>query len=273
MDPGGYPEFKKLQLPSRRQAFYESVVGALSDAELPFLIGGAIAFGFYTDIWRDTKDLDIFLQPETVQPALDHLNQGGFNTELTFSHWLAKVKSEDSLVDLIFRGSNGVCSVGPTWFEAPRVEVLGRSVKIVRPEDLIFMKSFVMNRERFDGLDIVHLLFRQADHLDWDRLLDWFAEDQALLLSLLALFQFVYPFRAGSIPGTVREKLTQIWLRPPPAAERICNGTLLSKREFQEDISAWGLVDARSRERCQLTEEEIRAWSEYDDTEPASGRK
>jgi hypothetical protein len=145
MEVSGYADLDQLQLPPDRKAFYEGVVGALADAKLPFLIGGAIAFGFYTGIWRDTKDLDIFLEPETVQPALDHLNRSGFTTELTFPHWIAKVRSDEALVDLIFRGSNGVCSVGPTWFEqTPRLEVFGQTVNIVRPEDLIFMKSFVM---------------------------------------------------------------------------------------------------------------------------------
>jgi hypothetical protein len=229
-----------------------------------------VAFGFYTDIWRDTKDLDIFLQPETVRPALDHLEQRGFATELTFPHWLAKVKSDDALVDFIFRGSNGVCSVNSVWFEGvPRVQVFGRPVKIVRAEDLIRMKAFVMERERFDGHDILHLLYRQADHLAWDRLLDWFSDDEALLLSLLALFQYAYPFRAGAIPAGVREALAQVWSRPAPVSEPLCNGTLLSKRQFEMDISAWGLVDARTKGRCQITEQEIKRWSSYDDSPQA----
>lgn len=267
MEVSGDADFEELQLPPDRKAFYEGVVGALVDAKLPFLIGGAIAFGCYTGIWRDTKDLDIFITPETVQPALDHLDRSGFTTELTFPHWIAKVRSPQALVDLIFRGSNGVCSVGQEWFEnAPQVRLFGRTVNIVRSEDLIFMKSFVMERERFDGMDIMHLLFGQADHLDWDRLYDWFSEDQGLLMALLALFQYVYPFRAASIPDKVRQALAPNWLQPPPVSEHLCNGTLLSKRQFQMDISQWGLLDARSRARCHITEEEIRSWSEYDDS-------
>lgn len=245
------------------------MVSALTDAKLPFLIGGAIAFGFYTGIWRDTKDLDIFLQPETIHPALDCLSGCGFTTELTFPHWLAKVREQDSFVDLIFRGSNGVCSVGPTWFEnAAHGQVFGQAISVVRAEDLIFMKAFVMERERFDGLDIVHLLFRQADSLDWDRLLDWFAGDRGLLLTLLALFQYVYPFRAGSVPDRIRQELAPTWLQPDQVSEPLCNGTLLSKRQFDVDIAQWELVDARSRDRCQITEEEIRAWSAYEDGVP-----
>ena len=267
MEAAGYPGFGKLPLAPKRRAFYEAVVGALAEGELPFLIGGAVAFGFYTDIWRDTKDLDVFLQPETVQPALDHLRRRGFAVELTFPHWLAKVRSDEALVDFIFRGSNGVCSVSSAWFEGvPRTQVFGVSVNIVRPEDLIRMKSFVMERERFDGHDILHLLFRQADHLDWDRLLHWFSDDKGLLLSLLALFQYAYPFRAASIPAKIREALSGTWLCPSQASEPLCNGTLLSKRQYETDISAWGLIDARSQGRCHITEQEIRRWSSYDDT-------
>ncbi|MBV9999343.1 MAG: nucleotidyltransferase [Verrucomicrobia bacterium] len=265
MEAGAYPEFGKLQLSPKRRAFYEAVVGAVAETDLPFLIGGALAFGFYTDIWRDTKDLDIFLQPETIQPILDHLRERGFATELTFPHWLAKVKSDDALVDFIFRGSNGVCSIDSSWFEGvATVQIFGCSVNIVRSEDLIRMKAFVMERERFDGHDILHLLFRQVDYLDWDRLLDWFSDDKGLLLSLLAMFQYAYPFRAGSIPAGIRAALAETWLRPPQASEPLCNGTLLSKRQYETDISAWGLVDARTTGRCQITEQEIRRWSSYD---------
>ncbi len=265
-----YPHFDRLQLPPGRAEFYRDVVGTLGEANLPFMLSGAYAFGFYTDVWRQTKDLDLFITPETVERALARLRERGFETELTFPHWLAKVRSGDGLTDLVFANSNGVCSVDETWFEnAPTTEIFGHPARVVRAEDLIYSKAFVMERERFDGIDVLHLLHRQLESLDWDRILARFTQDQALLTALLALFQFVYPFRARDIPTEVRASLARRFAEPPLGEPGVCNGTLLSKRQFLVDVEGWGLTDARSSDdRCHISESDLRLWSEHEDAKP-----
>ena len=42
--------------------FYREVLRALTDAHLPFLIGGAFAFCRYAGIDRRTKDLDLMIE-------------------------------------------------------------------------------------------------------------------------------------------------------------------------------------------------------------------
>src|SRR5437879_7261729 len=70
--------------------FYWRALEALRGAEVPFLVGGAYAFGCYTGIARHTKDLDIFLRAADAKAATDALNEAGYRTEIVFSHWLAK---------------------------------------------------------------------------------------------------------------------------------------------------------------------------------------
>ena len=50
-----------------------------------------------------------------------------------------------------------------------------------------------MERERYDGADIAHLLRARADQLAWRRLLRRFGPHWRVLLGHLVLFGFVYP--------------------------------------------------------------------------------
>src|SRR5205085_9359114 len=151
--------------------------------------GGAYAFGVFTGVIRHTKDLDFFIRPGDVQRALDCFARDGYHTELTFPHWLAKVKCGDDCLDLIFRAGNGLCEIDDSWFSrAPRHPFLGLEALLTAPEEMIWMKAYIMERERFDGADVAHLLHSCAESLDWDHLLDRFAHHWRVLLAHLVLF-------------------------------------------------------------------------------------
>ncbi|MEO8622075.1 MAG: hypothetical protein ABI625_13480, partial [bacterium] len=63
--------------------FYRRTLHVLSDAVVPFLVGGSHAFLEYTGIVRDTKDFDIFLRSADLERAMDALSGAGYRTELT----------------------------------------------------------------------------------------------------------------------------------------------------------------------------------------------
>ena len=73
-----------------------------------FAISGAFALHEHTGIWRDTKDLDLFLPAPEVPKALDLLRRDGFETEITDPIWLAKARRGEYFVDLITGMSNAV---------------------------------------------------------------------------------------------------------------------------------------------------------------------
>jgi hypothetical protein len=54
---------------------YGEALGALDRADLSYKLGGALAFNTYTGIWRDTKDLDVFVPEGRVTRVLDALQQ------------------------------------------------------------------------------------------------------------------------------------------------------------------------------------------------------
>src|SRR5689334_4784179 len=241
--------------------FYCAALDVLGQAAVPFLVGGAFAYGYYTGIHRHTKDFDLLVRPGDIDRALAAFQEAGYKTELTMPTWIGKVFQGESFVDLIFSGSNGITTVDDEWFaHAVQGQVLERSVKICPMEEMIWSKAFVINRERYDGGDITHLLRAHGDDLDWDRLLRRFDTYWEVLLSHLFLFRFIYPGERDKVPASVLQTLidrVQQQMGRQEADMRICRGTLLSRTQYLIDTQQWGYRDGRLRPQGKLTAEEV----------------
>src|SRR5262245_28022914 len=95
-------------IPEPAAEFYLEALRKLQDTGIPFLIGGAFAFWHYTHVPRDTKDIDVFVKPDDCPRVLDAFAQMGYETELTFPHWLGKIHRDGHLMDVIFNSGNGI---------------------------------------------------------------------------------------------------------------------------------------------------------------------
>ena len=132
---------------------YHDAVSVLLGCGCDFMIGGGFALSFYTGIQRDTKDLDVFCQPKDYPYLLNCLADNGFRVELTDSRWLAKVFKGACFIDIIFDTVNGICRVDETWFaHKEEGDFLGLPTAFIAPEELIWCKIYVQNRERTDIL-------------------------------------------------------------------------------------------------------------------------
>src|SRR5947209_954083 len=80
----------EAELEPSTAAFYREVLVSLTEAGLPFLVGGAFALRYYAGIVRHTKDLDLFVRPSDYPRILEKLASQGYRTELTDPKWLAK---------------------------------------------------------------------------------------------------------------------------------------------------------------------------------------
>ena len=138
---------------------------------------------------------------------------------MAFSHWLGKAFSGDDFVDVIFSSGNGLCTVDDEWFANAALMEAG-GVLLCPAEELIWQKAFIMERERFDGADVNHLLRACGPQLDWDRLLRRFGPHWQLLLVHLLLFGFVYPAERQRVPARVVEALLQRLVRRGTARRR-----------------------------------------------------
>jgi hypothetical protein len=235
-------------LDPRAVAFYRHVLEELRAKRIGALIGGAWAFEAHTGIAGRTKDLDLFLRPRDVEPALAVLEAAGYRTELTSPLWIAKAFHGRDLVDLIFSSGNGLCTVDDEWFRhARRATVLGLRTRLIPIEEMIWSKSFLMERDRFDGADVNHLILAARGRLDGDRLLSRFGVHWRVLLAHVVLFDYAFPGRRALVPEGLRRELlaraTDGWADADGAD--LCYGTFLSRHQYNDDVSDGPFVDAR----------------------------
>jgi hypothetical protein len=246
-------------------AFFRRALDVLREAGVPFLVGGAYALQYYTGVTRHTKDFDVFVDQRDFARALQTFTDAGYRAEATFPHWLGKVFSNGAFIDIIFGSGNATAHVDAGWFEhAEEGHILGRPVLLCPVEETIWSKSFVMERERYDGADIAHLIRARGSHLDWDRLVHRFGPNWRVLLSYLVLFGFIYPGEMAVIPSTVIDDLTHRLhdeQRHAPRDTRLCRGTLLSREQFLIDIGPWGYQDAREAPQGRMTPADIAQWT------------
>jgi hypothetical protein len=247
-------------------AFYRDVLQVLTTSGVPVLVGGAYAMSVHTGIDRPTKDLDVFLRRSDYERATQALEASGYTTDLRFPHWLGKVLAGPWCVDLIFNSGNGLTAVDDAWFEhATDAEILGIPSRIMPVEEIIWSKALIMERERYDGADVAHLLRQHAATLDWRRLVGRMTPTWRVLLSHLVLFGFIYPGRRADIPAWVMEQLLDR-LRdeshaPGPDA-RLCRGTLLSREQYLHDVQQEGYVDGRLPPTGTMSAEHIAVWTQ-----------
>jgi hypothetical protein len=250
------------------RSFYTRTLVALNGTGIPFLVGGAYALQRYTGVERHTKDFDLYVRPGDLERILDALKSRGCRTEVTFSHWLAKAYRGDHFFDIIYSSGNGLGTIDDDWFSHGVSDtVLDVPVRLVPVEELIWHKAFVMERERFDGADIAHLLRARGRTLDWPRLLGRFEGAMGrLLLVHLILFGYIYPGDRESVPAEVIRDLIDRLDRPDGTlvargGELLCRGTLLSREQYLPDIGWWGYRDARLQPDGPLTAEQIAHWT------------
>ncbi len=253
------PQFKEQehqdathQRPARFEpeeaAVFAHALRLLAETGIPHALGGALALHTYTGIWRDTKDLDVFLKPADLATAFGTLAGAGFETSVEERHWLAKARREPYFIDLLFGTSHGRLKVDDAWFGSGRtVEFEGVTVGVIPLEQLLVSKLYIAAHDRFDGSDVVHLIRATRGQLDWQRVLSLLGDNQQLLLWHLILFDLVYPGHADYLPKDLVtelfDRMRARWAEPTdPTAFR---GTLLDPYGFTVDVAEWGYQDWR----------------------------
>ncbi len=168
---------------------------ALKQRDVPFLVGGAFAMARYTQIDRPTKDLDLMVRRAHWPAVATALRQ--------------RRHLHAPLVPALAGQSARRVGAGGHHLQqrqcrrrrrrhcgsraAVPARVLGYDVALAPPEELVWSKSFLMERERFDGADVLHLILRAGRTLDWDHLCDRFYGHERVLLAHLMLFNYAYP--------------------------------------------------------------------------------
>lgn len=223
--------------------FYKNALELLNKHEMPYLIGGAFAIRQYTGISRNTKDIDVFCRAGEFQKVLKLFVDYGLKVEVTDARWLAKVFKDGYFIDIIFSTSNNLCPVEDSWFtKASESKLFGVPVKVLAAEDLIWCKTYIQDRGRFDGADILHIILKQGKNLDWEHLLHRLEHHWHLLLAHLLNFQFVYPSDRDIIPRWLFDELLKRAKEQfdlPPSENKVCLGPIIDHSSYGIDIKEW----------------------------------
>ncbi|HEX7004304.1 MAG TPA: hypothetical protein VF168_08965 [Trueperaceae bacterium] len=252
-------------LSEEAEVFYCKVLRTLRDHEIRFLVGGSYAAHHYTGRIPHTKDLDIFLPPSQVDRALEALACSGLETEKTYPFWIAKACDGAHFVDVIYRAASGLWEVEEEWLgRGEPSELWGVAANVAGVEELIWTKAALMDRTRFDGNDVIHLLQARAHELDWERLRRLAGDNWRILLAHLTMFGYVYPDLIPLVPKHLLAELSLHLLSDRgEVAERdvsLCRGTLISNSQYIYDVEELGYHDARLQPWGRLTPEELRPW-------------
>jgi hypothetical protein len=236
-------------IPEEEREVYRRALQALNAASIPYVVAGAYAIYEHTGIYRQTKDLDLFVEPAVVLPAARALKDAGFVMRLDDLHWLAKAFAGEHFVDLIYGMGNSVAFIDSGWVEHSRPGVLAaQPVRIAPAEELIWHRLFINERHRHDMSDIVHLILCVGDTLDWERLVHRAGPHWPLLLAQLQMFSYVYPGYRSNVPAWVMEQLVERARADIARDEEdadLTRGTLISRFSFAIDVREWGFSDPR----------------------------
>lgn len=236
-------------VPEAEREVYKRALRVLNEHGIPYVVAGAYAIYEHTGIYRETKDLDVFVEPERTIEAARALREAGFTMRLEQPHWLAKACDGDLFIDLIFGMGNGLALIDAGWYKHSRPAILAATpVRIAPPEELLWHRLFIHERHRHDMGDIVHLIACVGRAMDWSRLLERVAEHWPLLLAQIHIFMYVYPELEGAVPRWVIDTLLERVRDEASRArtgERVTRGALISRFSFNIDVTEWDFRDLR----------------------------
>jgi hypothetical protein len=206
------------RFPPEQWTLYSRVIAAADDRRLKFAVGGGLAAATYCGQWRDSKDLDLYTTERDRQQLIAVLTSLGFadyfEQKSYDRKWIYRAWKDGTIIDVIWSMANRRASVDDRWLNGPEVEIDGRMIHLLAPEEMIWNKLYVLQHDRCDWPDVFSVLYSIGSDLDWRHLLSRLGEDASLLAALLSVFAWLCPGQARSLPSWLWPELG---LREPGA--------------------------------------------------------
>ena len=121
-------------IPEEEREKYKRALAALNRSGVPYIVSGAYAIYEHTGIYRETKDLDLFLQPEHIVEAARALRAEGFRTRLEqLSALEQEVRERNRIYEEVIGRFRSLIDAGQLSVSISR----GRLV-INLPQDILF---------------------------------------------------------------------------------------------------------------------------------------
>jgi hypothetical protein len=191
---------------------YKCAIRTFRKEDIDFLVGGGFARAAFTGHWRDTKDIDFYVRPQDRARAEDALTKAGF-ADYYDKHpydraWIYRSYKRNVIVDIIWAMANQRAQVDDVWFRhAPQLTIRGERVSLVPPEELLWCKLYVIQRDRCDWTDIFNLVHEYGPQMDWPRLVRRIQEDVPLLQAMLNAYRWLCPNDVKKLPHSLPRRL------------------------------------------------------------------
>ncbi len=191
---------------------FQLVIRRAREAKIPFAIGGSHGLAAYTRQKRVSKDLDLYVVPDDRDRMIEVVTSAGlvdYYATLPYDReWIYRSTREAVIVDVIWSMANYRARVDHVWLTAGReIDFLGERVRVLPPEENLWSRLYVLQRDRCDWPDIMNLLASVGPELDWPRLFDRLGDDHPLLGAALAIFAWMDPSRAARLPSGVWDRV------------------------------------------------------------------
>jgi hypothetical protein len=203
---------------------YRTALEAAQARKVPFALGGGFAFSMYARRWRDTKDIDVYILPQDRETMMSALSENGFEdlhaVQPYDRKWIYRSHRDGLIVDIIWAMANQRATTDLQWLTSgPTITIRGLSFHVLPPEELIWTKLYVVQRDRSDWPDLLSILYVQGPGLDWGRLFARLGDDARLLGGLLNVFVWMCPAKAREFPAWIWER---VGLLPLPDNGVVC---------------------------------------------------
>ncbi len=140
--------------------------GVLSEAEIPFVLGGGLAC-WARGAPKTEHDVDFLLKPEDVERAQQALAQAGMKTETPPEGWLLKAYDDGVLIDLIFDPQDGPID-DSTFERADELEVQAMRIKVAALEDVLVQKLLALKEQEPDFSSVLELARALREQVNWN---------------------------------------------------------------------------------------------------------
>ncbi len=192
-------------------SIYKSVIAEARKQNVQFAIGGGLATMTYAGQWRDTKDIDIYVMERDRERMIRVVTEAGlrdyYEQKPYDRKWIYRSYQDEIIVDIIWSMANGRAPVDEGWLQGPEAETGGERFRLLRPEEAVWSKLYIVQRDRCDWPDSLSLLYTIGAELDWHLLLDRTGDDRLLLRGLLSIFRWLCPDGAQRLPAWIWEEL------------------------------------------------------------------
>jgi hypothetical protein len=196
---------------AQQWAVYERVLAAARERGIRFAVGGAFAAMTYIGQWRNTKDLDLYIEKSKRDEMVQMLSALGLRDYYEKApydrEWIYRSYADDTIVDVIWAMANQRAQVDADWLRGPEVEAGGERFRLLPPEELLWSKLYILQHERCDWPDILNLLQEVGPVMNWRHVFERVADDAPFIRALFAIFAWLSPNRARELPAWIWKEL------------------------------------------------------------------